>query len=93
MTPLLLALTLATAPTVLPVPARQLTTLGQAQVTFTPNQAIVSFQVPTTGRDAATAKKASEEKARKVMAACVSGGIESKHVTQSEGNRTQSTEQ
>lgn len=71
MTPLLIALALAVAPS--PGP-RQITMTGEARIAFKPNRVTANFQLNTTHRNEAGARALLEEKTSAFIKACVAAG-------------------
>ncbi len=79
MVPLLLLATLASTA---PVPGpRHIVVVGSARVVSKPNQASLRAIFQSTARDQAGAKKAGEERARKLLAALVAAGVEREQVS------------
>lgn len=72
MTPLLVALALAVAPS--PGP-RQITMTGEARVAFKPNRVTATFSLNTTHRNDAGARAALEEKTQALIKACLAAGV------------------
>lgn len=86
MTPLLLALALTASIPASPPSPRQLAITGSSRVTFRPNQVVASFQLDTQHRDAAGARRAIEERLRKVLAALEGAGVSPQNVISNVGN-------
>lgn len=72
----LLILALSAAPT----QPRTITMVGDAKLTFRPNQALATFLLTTTHRDVVGVRKASDEKLARLMRACREAGVEPRNI-------------
>jgi uncharacterized protein YggE len=54
--------------------------VGEAKLTFHPNQVVATFLLTSSHRDQAAAKKAEEEKLGKLVAACRAAGVEQRNL-------------
>ena len=77
MLPTLLILALAATPNPNP---RSITMVGDAKVTFRPNQALATFMLTTTHRDVTGVRKASDDKLAKLLRACREAGVEPRNI-------------
>ena len=77
MLPPLLILALAITPASNP---RSITMVGDATLSFRPNQAVANFMLTTTHRDVAGVRKLSDEKLGKLVRACRDAGVEQRHI-------------
>ena len=73
----LLILALAATPNPNP---RGITMVGDAKLTFRPNQALATFMLTTTHRDVAGVRKASDDKLAKLLRACREAGVEPRNI-------------
>jgi uncharacterized protein YggE len=79
MLPLLLLVTLTSTA---PVPGpRHIVVVGTARVVSKPNQAVLRGAFQASGRDQAAAKKAADERVRKMLAALLAAGVERDQVS------------
>lgn len=78
MLPLLLTLALAVAPPLTPISPRLMTVTADAKLTLLPNQLVGTLQVTAKDRDQAGARKGTDEKLRKVVAALKAAGVEAR---------------
>lgn len=69
-------LALALAAETPPVSPRHITIVGEAKVVFHPSEVMVSLTMPSTGRDAAASKRASDDKVQKLLKALAGAGVE-----------------
>lgn len=78
----LLVLSLAAAPLASP---RVINMMGEARLTFRPNQVVATFLITATHREQAGAKKSNDEKLAKFVKACREAGVEQRNMTINEG--------
>lgn len=74
----MLALILASTLALAPGQNRAITVTGEARISFRPNQVVAVFSVTSSNREAAAARKATEEKFTKLTKACRDVGLEQK---------------
>jgi uncharacterized protein YggE len=68
-----------------PVSPRTITLVGDARLTFKPNQVLATFLLQASHRDQAGAKKLGEEKLAKLVRACREAGVDPRNITISDG--------
>ncbi len=73
----LLILALAATPNPNP---RSITMVGDAKLTFRPNQALATFMLTTTHRDVAGVRKVSDDKLARLLRACREAGVEPRNI-------------